>query len=175
VAASKKHSVLATTAADAAGSRSSSGRRLLSTSHFGLGLPDLEALLSEDPTDLESFAAAMQPASMAAAASERSSQTSTGPSPLAANCFSLPVEVCIAIRRANLNSIAFAYPYVLGYLVVALSSLMQTLLAATRAGAVVIDVNLVLTLAQQASLIVALLGGLGIVVEVDHLYHILPM
>lgn len=170
MAASSQPSELRTAAADAV-SRSS-GRRLMS--QFGLGLPDLEALLSDDPTSLENFAAVMQPTS-AAAVSDRSPDTTTGPSPLSANCFSLPVELCIAIRRANLHSIAFAYPYVLGYLAVTLASLMQTLLAATQAGTMVVDANLALTLAQQASLIVALLGGMGIVVQVDRLYRMLPM
>lgn len=162
MAASSQPSELRTAAADAV-SRSS-GRRLMS--QFGLGLPDLEALLSDDPTSLENSAAAV---------SDRSPDTTTGPSPLSANCFSLPVELCIAIRRANLHSIAFAYPYVLGYLAVTLASLMQTLLAATQAGTMVVDANLALTLAQQASLIVALLGGMGIVVQVDRLYRMLPM
>lgn len=171
MAASSQPSKLRAAVAEAVGSRSS-GKRLMS--QFGLGLPDLEALLSDSPTSLENFAAVMQPASTAAVP-ERSPNTSKGPSPLSANCFSLPVEICIAICRANLNSIAFAYPYVLGYLAVTLASLMQTLLAATQAGTMVIDANLALTLAQQVSLIVALLGGVGIVVEVDRLYRMLPM
>lgn len=188
MAVSNQPSELRTAAADAVGSRSS-GRRLM---QFGLGLPDLEALLSDDPSSLESFAAVMQPAASTtnlekfaavmqpastAAVPERSSDTSTDPdNPLSANCFSLPVETCIEIRRANQASVAFAYPYVLGYLAATLASLMQTLLSATQAGAMVIDAKLALTLAQQVSTIVALLGGMGTVVNVDRLFRLmLPM
>lgn len=96
---------------------------------------------------------------------------------LAINCFSLPIELCIALRRANLDVARWAYPYVLGYLAVAWAGLLQTLLAATSAvpGQLVLDAQLLLVLCQQATLIVALLGGLMIVATADRLYRMLPM
>lgn len=167
----------------------SAGRRLMSD--FGASLLgpvgaslDTEALLSDDANGLTSFRAALVPVSTEQTALQpRAAGTgrtggaggSGGLNSLSNNCFLLPVELCIAIRRANLNVATYAYPYVLGYLAVAMISLWQTLIAATAAGSLVIDAQLLLTLGQQFSLVVALLGGLGVVVSVDQLDRILPM
>jgi hypothetical protein len=154
-------------------------------------LPDVESLMSEGPSSITggnslltaaeaqadaAVAVAIRPlGSSAVAGTGGNTGGITGLSPLAANCFYLPVEICLIMRRGNLQVVAYAYPYVLGYLAVAAINIMQTLMTATKTGALVLDAQLLVILAQQLCLVVALLGGLGLVVSLDRLYRMLPM
>ena len=149
------------------------------------GLPDLEILMSEDTSALDAFIVQQPTATRTDSSPSTSSNSGAGGSGSsgggavgqAVNCFDLPIELCIALRRGNLVSIKYVYPYVLGYLVVAWDGLLQTLLAALSAtpGQLVIDAQLALVLLQQAALLVALFGGLGIVITVDYLFGMVPM
>jgi hypothetical protein len=148
------------------------------------GLPDLEVLMSEDTSALKAFivqqptATAMDSSSSGGSSGAGGSGSSGGRAiGQAVNCFDLPIELCVALRRGNLQTIKYVYPYVLGYLVVAWDGLLQTLLAALSAtpGQLVIDAQLVLLLLQQAAVLIALFGGLGIVITVDYLYGMVPM
>jgi hypothetical protein len=78
----------------------------------------------------------------------------------AVNCFDLPVDLCVAIRQGNLISLGFLYPYVLGYMEMVYASLVQMLVAAGN---------------TELCLLAAVNGGLGIVVALDFMFHILPL
>lgn len=165
---------------------SSTGGRRLKSDFASLlaNLPDVESLMSEEVGSMNSlFTAAQAPATAAVAVATSPPGSGAGGNPrgltgrsgLAANCFYLPVELCLMIRGGNLQSIGFAYPYVLGYMPVVAINILQTLMSASKTGALVLDAQLLLILAQQFCLVVALLGGLGLVISLDRLYRMLPM
>lgn len=111
-------------------------------------------------------------------ASQLMSQFLEEPQPVAAgtNCFQLPQQTCVSLREAHLASISYAYPYVLGFFISTWAQLLQGLLQLLQAtpGAVVLDVGLLLRLAEQLSTLAALYGGLGIVASVHQYFEIVP-
>lgn len=98
------------------------------------------------------------------------------PAAAGTNCFQLPQQTCVSLREAHLTSLAYAYPYVLGFFTSTWAQLLQILLQLLQAtsGAVVLDVKLLLRLAEQLSTLAALFGGIGIVASVHRYFEIIP-
>jgi hypothetical protein len=114
------------------------------------------------------------PGGSVSSAAGGTSGTAINPS-MTANCFSLPIELCVLLRRGNMDSVHYAYPYLFGYYALVLIQLFQTIMNASSTGTMVVDAQLLLGLLEQLSTLVALNGGLGTLVNADYLMHMMPM
>jgi hypothetical protein len=156
-------------------------------SHAGsLSTQQQAAVLAADPLHANAVLTQQSTATAAAAVGAAAAAVGGGSSasggtfgaatnPMALNCFSLPIELCVGIRRGNLESIKYAYPYLFGYYTLVLIQLYQTIMNASSTGTMVVDAQLLLSLLEQMSTLTALNGGLVTLVTADRLMQMMPM